>query len=54
MADEPTELIAESDDSFLQKKEPKYEGGKTLEQKVAELGIKTKPLVLPRPDSLDD
>ena len=50
----PKQLIAESDDSFLQKEIPKYAGGKTLEEKVAELGIKTQPRVLPRPASLDD
>lgn len=43
MADE---VIIESDDSFLQKKLSKYEGGKTLEQMVKELGL---PEPVPRP-----
>lgn len=37
----------DSDDSFLRGPDEKYEGGKTLEQKVAELGLKTKPMKLP-------
>lgn len=52
MADE---VIIESDDSFLQKKLPKYEGGKTLEQKIKEREPEEYvPQPLPRPDSLDD
>lgn len=37
----------DSDDSFLRGPDEKYEGGKTLEQKVAEMGLKTKPMKLP-------
>lgn len=44
---QPTVIDRDSDDSFLRGPTEKYEGGKTLEQKVEELGIKTKPLKLP-------
>jgi hypothetical protein len=51
----PNKIIDEdTTDGFLQKPVPKYEGGKTLEEKVKELGIETRPMKLPRPESLDE